>query len=112
MTLYITAATTLAIYAIALHLRRRELLDKAIWVHQSAWGWSAKYRIEYIRWYWPSCAVVVTKRGSAKWEPGVCCIAKDYRTMHLVVEKSPGIVARRMLAHVRETERKAKEALK
>ena len=112
MTLYITIATALAIYATALHWRRAELLEKALWVHQSAWGSSAKYRVEYIRWYWPSCAVVITKRGFAAWEPGVCCIAQDYRTLNLVVEKSPGIVARRMLAHVRETERKAKEALK
>lgn len=117
MTLYITAATMLAIYATALHLHRRELRDKAIWVHQSAWGWSSSYSICWEgsiihRWIWPTSVLVSTPKGVVIWEPGDSCFALCEATGKAIVHESPGIVARRMLAHVRETERKAKEVLK
>lgn len=116
MTLYIIIATALAIYAIALHWRRSELLEKALWVHQSAWGWSPSYSICWEgslvhRWIWPTSVLVSTPKGVVIWEPGDSCFALCEETGKSIVHESPGIVAIRMLAHVRATERKAKEAL-
>lgn len=104
-----------AIYAIALHLHRRELLDKALWVHGAAWGWNKDRDIYFgipesdvsaldlIRAIlWPCAVMVVTDAGAVSWcvrRGETCCEAVCFRSDAVFKHPTAANVARRMLQH-------------